>query len=105
MEYREYLESHTWQATRLRRLRLCEWNGYGWCRCEKCRTWTHQSQIDVHHVSYERLGRERMSDLDVLCRSCHAAAHGRPEPGSMADLMLQLLERLDVQQGYRKVRA
>lgn len=30
---------------------------------------------DVHHRSYRRLGREKMRDLLVLCRSCHEWVH------------------------------
>ena len=31
--------------------------------------------MDVHHRTYKRLGRERMSDLDVLCRAHHDIWH------------------------------
>lgn len=30
--------------------------------------------LDVHHLTYERFGKERISDLQVLCRTCHEAA-------------------------------
>lgn len=29
----------------------------------------------MHHLAYERLGDERDSDLEVLCRGCHEAVH------------------------------
>lgn len=40
--------------------------------CHKCGS---TSRLDVHHRTYARLGHERMSDLAVLCRSCHAGEH------------------------------
>jgi 5-methylcytosine-specific restriction endonuclease McrA len=32
------------------------------------------SKLEVHHLTYERFGRERMNDLVVLCESCHEIA-------------------------------
>ena len=32
--------------------------------------------IDVHHLTYERIFREKFSDLTPLCRSCHSKTHG-----------------------------
>lgn len=95
MNYQEYLKSEGWQRRRMIRLRLAEWNGYGYCRCEECLEWTWQGKIHVHHRTYERIGMELVGDLAVLCESCHARAHGLPEPGSMADLMRRTLLRFD----------
>ena len=40
--------------------------------CEACKVgWP----VDVHHMTYKRLGRERLSDLMVLCRRDHDRAH------------------------------
>jgi hypothetical protein len=36
----------------------------------------HAYRLEVHHLSYERLGHELPDDLIVLCPACHAAAHG-----------------------------
>lgn len=36
---------------------------------------THTDDLEVHHRTYERLGRELASDLVVLCRSCHRLHH------------------------------
>jgi 5-methylcytosine-specific restriction endonuclease McrA len=36
-------------------------------------------QLDIHHRTYERLGRESAWDLIALCPACHAAAHGRAQ--------------------------
>jgi choline dehydrogenase-like flavoprotein len=40
-------------------------------RCEGCGT-THS--LELHHKTYERLSRELLSDLELLCKSCHETA-------------------------------
>jgi hypothetical protein len=42
--------------------------------CEKCGS---KNRIIIHHVTYKRLWRERLSDLQVLCWSCHRPGSGR----------------------------
>jgi 5-methylcytosine-specific restriction endonuclease McrA len=43
-------------------------------RCQTCGT---IGTLQVHHLTYRRLGRERRSDLRVLCCGCHSRVHGR----------------------------
>lgn len=31
--------------------------------------------LQVHHVTYKRLGKERLSDLILLCSQCHSTGH------------------------------
>jgi 5-methylcytosine-specific restriction endonuclease McrA len=40
-------------------------------RCERCRS---TFQLQLHHKTYERLGRESPSDLELLCTACHTKA-------------------------------
>lgn len=40
--------------------------------------WGMPKRLEVHHLTYERLGRERLADLEVLCEDCHKDRHGRP---------------------------
>ncbi len=73
MRYADYLRTAHWRDVRamamLRAGRQCK-------RCEST-----DRRLDVHHLSYDRLGREAESDLTVLCAVCHAIAHGRgPQP-------------------------
>lgn len=68
--YRRYLKSNTWLRVRIRIFKL---RGY---QCEKCGI-SEGVQLEVHHRSYERLGFELDSDLQILCRICHLSAHGR----------------------------
>lgn len=69
--YAEYLCSPWWKH--VRRLAL---NAAG-NRCESCGA---ISELDVHHKTYDRLGREQPADVSVLCRHCHAEQHGRELP-------------------------
>lgn len=65
MLYLSYLQSEHWQRTRKKKLKKHR-------HCEFCSS---TGRLDVHHKTYERRGRERLSDLVVLCRSCHDAVH------------------------------
>lgn len=69
--YREhYLHSNHWRSVRERKLSKEHH------RCQKHFGFTSpEPMLDVHHLTYERLWHERMSDLQVLCRSCHKKEH------------------------------
>jgi 5-methylcytosine-specific restriction endonuclease McrA len=64
--YQRYLRSPQWKAKRravLERDRhLCVHCGNGW-------------RLEVHHLTYERLYDELLTDLATLCRDCHIAHH------------------------------
>jgi hypothetical protein len=64
--YLAYLNSPAWRVTRNRALRLANW------RCRRCEG---KRDLQVHHLTYERLGREWDQDLEVLCDSCHRGEH------------------------------
>lgn len=66
--YRDYLRSEAWQEKRQQKF-----DQVG-RRCERCSSTT---GIQVHHATYERLGHESLSDIEVLCDNCHAAQHGK----------------------------
>ena len=34
-----------------------------------------RTRLEVHHVHYASIGRERLTDVRVLCRACHQATH------------------------------
>lgn len=67
LPYDKYLETDHWQKKRLHILARSDYT------CAGCRGHRH---LEVHHLTYERRGYERNEDLVVLCRVCHAAAHG-----------------------------
>jgi 5-methylcytosine-specific restriction endonuclease McrA len=58
----EYLASGHWAQMRKNALYWWE-NACGACGAKE--------RLQIHHRSYERLGRERREDLMVLCRTCH----------------------------------
>lgn len=67
MDYADYLQTEHWAQVRKHKIAKTG------RQCEKCgRT----GNVDVHHLTYERLGEELMEDLQVLCPICHKQVHG-----------------------------
>lgn len=67
MKYRNYLHSKKWRNKK-RDLAI----EYGGKFCAVCLT---KKNIDTHHLTYNRLGKERMSDLLFLCHDHHFQYH------------------------------
>lgn len=65
--YAHYLASPHWAEVRRRWFAA---NPSKLCECGKRGT-------QLHHKTYVRLGAERLADLELLCRGCHEARHGR----------------------------
>lgn len=63
--YLEYLKSDAWRERRASKLEASKF------RCERC---GEREGLEVHHLSYDRLGQERTDDLIVLCKSHHWVA-------------------------------
>jgi hypothetical protein len=71
-EYTNYINSARWRN--IRTLMIKQAGG----KCASCgAAGTPSKPLEVHHKTYERLGRESMSDLDVLCRPCHEIADAK----------------------------
>jgi 5-methylcytosine-specific restriction endonuclease McrA len=66
MPYSEYLETLHWKNVREDALTHAQQ------RCQVCNSPQH---LEVHHRTYDRKGCEMLSDLIVLCRSCHGLFH------------------------------
>jgi 5-methylcytosine-specific restriction endonuclease McrA len=64
--YADYLRGDHWQEIRLRRLSM------PFCFCRVC---GYSKGLQVHHNTYKRIGREQMTDLDLLCWKHHAETH------------------------------
>lgn len=64
--YEEYMGSDAWQLKREQAFQV-----YG-RSCMRC---TASIRLCVHHKTYERLGKEQISDLCILCRQCHKKLH------------------------------
>lgn len=66
--YVTYIEGPEWGRTRTLAL---EYYGDACCFCNST------ERLNVHHRTYERLERERLADLIVICRDCHAKHHDK----------------------------
>jgi len=64
--YKRYLKSEKW---RLLKQKLFRERGFN---CELCKS---QRNLHVHHITYERLGKEEDDDVMILCEGCHKKAH------------------------------
>lgn len=64
-EYERYMKSPEWYEKRQLLLVMAD------CRCERC---GYRQDLEVHHLTYERLGNELPDDLQVLCVECHEEA-------------------------------
>lgn len=65
--YLNYIKSEAW------RLRCAAYFQKHGKFCKACGTF--KGPIQVHHMSYDRLGREPMADLVSVCSPCHRGIH------------------------------
>lgn len=70
--YQLYLQTSYWAGVRRRMLATAG---------EKCMRCPNRFGLQVHHLSYDRVGREKDVDLLVLCRNCHMNEHHLPVKG------------------------
>ena len=68
-EYQQYLQGEHWRTFRFN---VILERG---CCCESCGSQTRLKDINLHHKTYARLGRELPTDVVLLCRLCHAGVH------------------------------
>ena len=65
-KYERYLRSNEWRSKRNQRLKI---DGH---KCVYCGAKEH---LNVHHLTYENVGHEKMCDLITLCQECHTRLH------------------------------
>lgn len=71
--YSTYLQSEHWQRVRSKyKQRSRKTRKDKRITCKLCSSF---KPIDVHHLTYARVGRELAGDVMGLCRSCHNLAH------------------------------
>jgi len=63
---REYLQSERWQILRRRALLYAD---------HKCEICGNTANLEAHHVTYKRLGKEDIADVRIVCRHCHQHIH------------------------------
>jgi len=61
-----YLESPEWHKLKQDKLSIANY------RCEHCGA---DEYLELHHISYEKLGSEPLNHLAILCRDCHNELH------------------------------
>ena len=66
--YLAYLQSDRWALQRAAALARAKY------RCSTCGS---VIDLEVHHLTYDRLGDELPQDLTVLCETCHTRLHRR----------------------------
>lgn len=83
-DYWEYLRSWAW---RVLRARVLVRDGE---RCTRC---TAKRPLTVHHLTYDRVGREELSDLVTLCWRCHRLQHPEKDyPPDEVPLVIRMRE-------------
>ena len=68
--YKRYRKSRRWQSQTPDDFKT-RWLGINVGKCGR----RHATQ--VHHETYRRIGRERLSDLTAVCGCCHKGIHGK----------------------------
>jgi len=68
-DYEAYLQTNHWRTLRRKIYDLKKH------KCQKCKKTI--SNYQVHHLSYERIGNEFISDLKLLCYDCHEKIHAK----------------------------
>jgi len=93
-EYHAYLRSPQWREKREAVLKRCG------NKCEDCQEERRFNEfvrparaVEVHHLTYERIGRERLSDLIGVCGRHHDYRHSLDERENQRQAARQ--ERLD----------
>ena len=77
-EYTDYMNSQAWEDKRQEKLASVNNVCAEVAREKKILSWFTPictGPLQVHHLTYERLGNERMSDLEVMCRGHHKKHH------------------------------
>ena len=61
-----YMRSDRWKALKLQVLTI---------QNNQCKLCSSPYDLHLHHLTYKRLGDEKLSDLAVLCGQCHQTQH------------------------------
>ena len=75
--YPEYLNTPYWQALAQQVKARDNW---------RCRTCGDNNRLEIHHITYEHLGYEPLTDLLTLCAPCHRLRHPeKQKPGPLIE--------------------
>ncbi len=110
LAYEDYLASSRWRHVRRQALARARWRCQNPACPDDAVRWLTDVEIsemavpyplEVHHLTYERLGHERPDDLLVLCERCHSVEHGR-EPEQRDGLGPRHLSRAQLIAAYQR---
>jgi len=76
--YKHYLQSDHWK--KFRKFYFARKKPKG---CQFCRF---RDPLQLHHITYERLGHERLEDVVAICDSCHEEVHDLHNSGKSKNL-------------------
>ena len=62
----EYMQSEKWRTLKFSRLMIAQY------KCESCGSF---HNLNLHHITYERLTQEVLEDVAILCEVCHTKLH------------------------------
>jgi len=71
-DYAQYLEGERWNRVRAAITMLRQFR----CEAPYCHAWL-MGSLQVHHLTYDRLGCEKLADLELLCFAHHRQEHNR----------------------------
>ena len=80
-EYHRYLASREWALLKNR----VKERSKG--KCERCLVGNHAA---THHLTYERIGHERLEDLQGVCEECHKYLSGEGSVDPARNIAIQL---------------
>tara|TARA_R110000824_G_scaffold387601_1_gene582948 strand:+ start:110 stop:643 length:534 start_codon:yes stop_codon:yes gene_type:complete len=64
--YHSYLNTKEWHDKRNKMLKYANY------KCSRCEN---TEKLQIHHLNYNTIGEESLSDLEVVCVSCHKIIH------------------------------
>lgn len=79
--YKDYLKTEHWKSVK---------EEFGEKNPRRCYFCGSNFNLNLHHITYDRLGKEDLSDLVWLCRRCHKYTHFSKE----SDVVKKWLERI-----------
>lgn len=83
MSYGQYLKTRHWQGMRKQALARAD------NKCEICGS---DRFLNVHHEIYRGRGKEKLSDLKVLCSGCHCNEHEGEVDGVFDPMTREFME-------------
>lgn len=83
-EYRDYLASAKWNKFKAQ---VVAAKGG---KCQRCGSFM---GLDVHHLHYDSLGRENLTDVELVCQICHPEADADRRLQSFLDRVVSGVQR------------